>query len=115
VSNYLGQSVTVVVHGDCVERPGSGLVPAPAGPYTIYLPVIGRDFVTQQRIVTIPVNGRPEGMAGLGNLLFVTLSSANRVAIINTETLTVVGEIAVPGDYPHTVVVAGGNAPGPVP
>ena len=115
VSNYLGESVTAVIDGDCVERPGSGLVPAPAGPYTIYLPLIGRGLISQQRIVTIPVNGRPEGMAGLGNLLFVTLSSANRVAIINTETLTVVGEIAVLGAYPHTVVVAGGNPLSPTP
>jgi len=37
------------------------------------------------------------------------------VAIINTETLTVVGEIAVPGAYPHAVILAGGNPLSPTP
>jgi YVTN family beta-propeller protein len=48
-------------------------------------------------------------MTGVGHLLFVTLPFENRVAIINTETLTVIDEIHTQGDYPHTVILAGGN------
>jgi uncharacterized repeat protein (TIGR01451 family) len=115
VSNYLDRSVTAVVNGSCVESTGPVPATPPAGPYRIYLPIVGRNFTPGQGTVTIPVSGRPEGMTGMGNLLFVTLSSVDRVAVINTETLTVVDEISVPGDHPHTVILAGGNTLSPAP
>jgi YVTN family beta-propeller protein len=46
-------------------------------------------------------------MTGAGNLLFVTLSTEDRVAVINTETLTVVDQITVTGSCPHTAILAG--------
>jgi uncharacterized repeat protein (TIGR01451 family) len=107
VSNYISESVTAVVDGSCVEGLGTGLVAPPAGPHRIYLPIVGRDLVSERRIVTIPLSGRPEGMTGAGNLLFVTLSNEDRVAVINTETLTVVGQITVTGSCPHTAILAG--------
>jgi len=109
VSNYRDRSITAVVDGSCVENRGSGPASPPAGPYRIYLPIVGKNLIGQ-RIVTIPLRGQPEGMTGMGNLLFVTLSDVDRVAIVNTETLTVVDEIPIPGDHPHTVILAGGNS-----
>ena len=109
VSNYLDESVTAVVDGSCVESPGSGQAVPPAGPYRIYFAIAGRSFSPGRRVVTIPLTGQPEGMAAVGNLLFVTLSSENAVAVINTETLAVVDEIHTRGEYPHTVILAGGN------
>jgi uncharacterized repeat protein (TIGR01451 family) len=109
VSNYISESVTAVVDGRCVEGLGTGLVAPPTGLHGIYLPVVGRDLAPERRIVTIPLSGRPEGMTGASNLLFVTLSTEDRVALINTETLTVVGQITVTGSSPHTVILAGGN------
>jgi len=116
VSNYRDESVTAVVDGSCVERPESGSAPAPpAGPHRVYLPLVGRNFAPGRRVVTIPLSGRPQGMTAAGNLLFVTLPREDRVAIIDTETLTVIREIETEGDYPHTVILAGGNylSPGP--
>jgi uncharacterized repeat protein (TIGR01451 family) len=115
VSSYIGESVTAIVDGSCGERLGPGRPPSPAGPHGTYLPIVGKNLASERRIVTIPLSGRPEGMTGAGNLLFVTLSSENRVAIINTEALTIVGQIDVPGRYPHTAILAGGNYLGPVP
>jgi uncharacterized repeat protein (TIGR01451 family) len=109
VSNYISESVTAVVDGSCVEGLGTGLVMPPAGPHGIYLPIVGRDLPSERRIVTVPLSGRPEGMTGAGNLLFVTLSTEDRVAVINTETLTVVGQITISGSCPHTAILAGGN------
>jgi YVTN family beta-propeller protein len=71
------------------------------------LPIVGRDLAPERRIVTIPLSGRPEGMTGAGNTLLVTLSTEDRVAIIDTETLTVVGQITVTGNCPHTAILAG--------
>jgi uncharacterized repeat protein (TIGR01451 family) len=109
VSNYLDESVTAVVDGSCAESLGPGSAAPPAGPFRAYLPAVGKHSSPGRRIVTIPMSGRPEGMVGVSNLLFVTLSHEDRVAIINTETLTVIDEIHVQGDYPHTVILAGGN------
>jgi uncharacterized repeat protein (TIGR01451 family) len=109
VSNYLDESVTAVVDGSCVESLGPGSAAPPAGSYRVYLPAVGKRASPGRRIVTIPVSGRPEGMVGVSNLLFVTLPHEDRVAIINTETLTVIDEIHTQGDYPHTAILAGGN------
>ncbi len=109
VSNYLDESVTAVVDGSCVESLGPGSAAPPAGQYRVYLPAVSKNYTPGRRIVTIPLSGRPEGMTGVGHLLFVTLPFENRVAIINTETLTVIDEIHTQGDYPHTVILAGGN------
>jgi len=109
VSNYISESVTAVVDGSCVETLGTGPATPPAGPHRVYLPMVGKHLTSERRIVAIPLSGRPEGMTGSGSLLFVTLSSEDRVAIINTKTLTVVGQITIPGSCPHTAILAGGN------
>jgi len=107
VSNYLDQSVTAVLDGRCADYWTPSPVSSPAGPYRLYLPLALKYF--GQGIRTISLRGRPKGMIGAGNLLFVTLPLEDRVAIINTETFTVTTEISVLGDYPHTVILAGGN------
>jgi uncharacterized repeat protein (TIGR01451 family) len=128
VANYLGQSVTAVVDGSCVDR--TRVMATPPDPSTskahrVYLPLVIKNFGAgqqgpqQQRIVTIPVSGRPKGMvAGAGNLLFVTMpedgggNPLNRVAVIDTETLQVVHEIQALGDHPHTAVLRQITVPG---
>jgi len=115
VSNYQDESVTAVIDGSCFESPEPGPPSPPAGPYRIYLPVEGKSFVSTRRIVTIPLSGRPQGMTVMGTLVFVTLSDEDRVAVIDTDSLTVIREFETVGDYPHTVILAGGNtlSPGP--
>jgi uncharacterized repeat protein (TIGR01451 family) len=121
VANYIGQSVTAVVDGSCVDT--TSVMATPPEPSTsrahrVYLPLLIKNYGTgqqspqQQRIVTIPVSGRPKGMvAGAGNLLFVTLpedgsgNPLNRIAVIDTETLQVIDEIQSVGDHPHTVAL----------
>lgn len=121
VANYIGQSVTAVVDGSCVDR--TRVMATPPSPSTsrahrVYLPLVirnlrsGQQIPQQQRIVTIPVSGRPKGLvAGAGNLLFVTMpedgsgNPLNRIAVIDTETLQVVHEIQALGDHPHTVIL----------
>lgn len=103
VSNYLDRSITAVVNGSCVEGQVESPVAPPVGPYRFYLPLVVKNLAL---IKTIPLNGRPKGMAGAGNLLFVTLPFKDRVAVINTETLSVIAEIPVPGDHPHTVALS---------
>lgn len=123
VSNYLSKSVTAVIYGSCVEG-------SPAGPYRVYLPIIikswasgstGGRFTSESishnlasapiKVTTIgDLKGQPTGMtAELGHYLFVTLPLEDKVAIIDTKTLTVIGHITVTGDHPHTVILAGGN------
>ncbi len=126
VSNYLDQSVTAYGDGSCVEsataaasQQTAALLTMPV-PYQIYLPLITRNFSDQevdetlQGIATIPLSGRPKGMdAGADHFLFVTLpedgngNPFDRIAVIDTRSLTVVHEIQVLGDnpHPHTVIL----------
>jgi len=122
VSNYLDQSVTAYGDGSCVEAETSVSERVPSSsaelaPSQIYLPLITRNFISQrtlQGVMTIPLSGRPKGMvAGAGHFLFVTLpedgngNPLNRIAVIDTRTLTVIQEIEVPGDnpHPHTIIL----------
>ncbi len=117
VSNYKDETLTAVINGECVE----GLEPSPvittvnSYSYANYLPlVIGP---TLPRIVTIPLSGRPKGMAVANNFLFVTLpvdgneQPWNKVAVIDLRTMSVVHEITVRGEHPHTVVLGPSHAP----
>jgi len=114
VSNYKGESITVVANGNCVESSGASAVITGTASiaHSTYLPLAGRKFVSGPSIRIIPLSGRPKGMAVGGHLLFVTLpidgneQPWNKVAVIDLRTMTVVHEIAVPGEHPHTVVLA---------
>jgi uncharacterized repeat protein (TIGR01451 family) len=112
VSNYLDQSVTAVVNESCMDSQPAPPPPPPPYPYRVYLPLVAQNYAA---IKTIPLSGRPKGMAGVDNLLFVTLPFEDRVAVIDVGTLTVIANISVPGDHPHTVILAGGNYISPAP
>jgi YVTN family beta-propeller protein len=48
-------------------------------------------------------------MAATPHLLLVTLPHEDRVAVIDTATLTVTQEISTVGDHPHSVIMAEGD------
>jgi len=107
VSNYLGESVTAVIEGNCSEAPAATPLPGSDLPYRIYLPLVARN---QASTLTISgLGGRPEGMAAAGSFLFVTLPDQNEVVVINTRTLSIIGRLPVQGDHPHTVVLSRGR------
>ncbi len=110
VSNYLAQSVTVLAEGPCGDSfspttPGGG-VSIPGLNYRVYLPLVLSQGVVYPRLLHIPVNGHPKGMAAAGGVVFVTLSDENRIAVIDVRTLSVRLDIASQGIAPHTAFVA---------
>jgi hypothetical protein len=117
VSNYKGASLSAVVYGNCVdgEIESSTVVKIAPSPHTIYLPLSGKNASASGPVVaTIPLSGRPKGMAVAGNFLFVTLpvdgseQPWNKVAVVDL-TRRVVHKISTHGEHPHTVALARGN------
>jgi uncharacterized repeat protein (TIGR01451 family) len=115
VSNYKGESLTAVLNGECVNKPdiSTDITVTNSHIYTTHLPLVMSNFAgSGPTLVNIPLSGRPKGMAVAGNLLFVTLpvdgneQPLNKVAVVDLRTLSVVHEITVRGEHPHTVILA---------
>jgi hypothetical protein len=115
VSNYKEESLTAILNGECVNKPdmSTDVTVTNAHVYTTNLPLVMRNFASSGPIlVTIALSGRPKGMAVAGNLLFVTLPvdgderPLNKVAVVDLRTMSVVHEITVRGEHPHTVILA---------
>ena len=109
VSNYAAGSITVVAEGPCWEgeRPEAG--PAPgvplSGDHRLYLPLVLRGMQTYPNIRTVPVEGRPKGLAAQDGLILVTLPEENRVVVLDAQSLQIVREILVAGEHPHTLLL----------
>jgi uncharacterized repeat protein (TIGR01451 family) len=114
-SNYKEESLTAVLNGECVNKPdmSTDVTVTSSHVYTAYLPLVMRNFAASgPTLVTIALGGRPKGMAVAGNLLFVTLPvdgderPLNKVAVVDLRTMSIVHEITVRGEHPHTVILA---------
>jgi uncharacterized repeat protein (TIGR01451 family) len=117
VSNYKDETLTAVIYGECVGEPEPSPVITTVHTfnYTNFLPAVYGP--PMPRIVTIPLSGRPKGLAVADKLLFVTLpihgdeQPLNKVAVIDLRTMTVVREFTVRGEHPHTVIIGASDAP----
>jgi uncharacterized repeat protein (TIGR01451 family) len=110
VSNYGSASLTTIYVGGSA-LPGLPIDFIPLDTlYKIYLPLASEYFTINPRVSTISLGNRqPQGIAGVGNLFFVTLPFENTVLVIDMETFEIIDEIQVHGSRPHTVILIGGN------
>lgn len=116
VSNYRGESVSVLAEGPCYSVAGAAQSASVSGlEHAVYLPLVLRQSRAYPYVTHIPVEGWPKGLASGRGIVIVTLADQNRFAVIDVRTQTVTRYVETEGEHPHTAVIVYNAPPKPAP
>ncbi len=113
VANFRAQSISILAEGPCAS--GTARAPSTAAllkqrpndtivifDHHVHLPLVQRNYRPYPHVTHVPMGGRPKGMVGGPGAVIVTLPEQDRIAVIDTRTLSIIATFDVHGDYPHT-------------